>query len=307
MAQQQQDIRVGWIGLGEMGLEMANNLQKYLASNSSQLTVWNRSVEKTVSVKELGAHVANSIEDLVSKSNVIFTSLSNDAAVENVYGQLFELASKSKEPLIFVETSTIHPTTAKKNVEQLSAFPQHTYLQCPVFGRPPAAHAAQLIWVASGNAEAIQKLAPYFNSMSKATIDLKTTDVTIGSTFKLIGNFFVVGTLELLAEGLTFAEKSGVDQQAVLKLIGAVFPSPAWMGYSQLMVDQTTSKAGGFPVDLGLKDVRHMRSVAEENGAVLPTADLAYKHLEVLREQGKGDQDWSTIIQVLKDSSPSKL
>ncbi|KAF9091999.1 hypothetical protein BGX27_001921 [Mortierella sp. AM989] len=295
----QRDIRIGWIGLGEMGLGMAINLQKYLASHSSYLTVWNRSPGKTDSVQELGAHVASSLEDLVSKNNVIFTSLSNDAAVENVYSQLFELASKIQEPIIFVESSTIHPSVATKNAEQL-AYSQHSYLQCPVFGRPPAAHAAQLVWVTSGNAEAIQKLNPYFASMSKSTIDLKTTNVGTASSFKLIGNFFIVGTIELLAEGLSLAEKVDIDQQAILKFIEAFFPTPSWIGYSQKMADRSTSKAGGFTVDLGLKDVGHMRRLAADNGAVLPTADLAHKHLTVLKDQGKGDQDWSSLINVLR-------
>ncbi|KAF9356632.1 hypothetical protein BGX26_004981 [Mortierella sp. AD094] len=298
----QEDIRIGWIGLGEMGLGMATNLQKYLASHSSHLTVWNRSPGKSDSVQELGAHVASSIEDLVSKSNVIFTSLSNDAAVENVYGQLFALAAKIQEPMIFVEVSTIHPSVATKNAEQLAAYPQHSYLQCPVFGRPPAAHAAQLVWVTSGNAEAIQKLNPYFASMSKSTVDLKTTNVGSASSFKLIGNFFVVGTIELLAEGLTLAERVDIDKQAMLNFIQTFFPTPSWITYSQKMADQSTTKAGGFAVDLGLKDVGHMRKLAAEHGATLPTADLAYKHLQVLKDEGKGDQDWSSIIDVLRSS-----
>ncbi|KAF9293083.1 hypothetical protein BGZ91_010388, partial [Linnemannia elongata] len=80
MAQTTQDIRIGWIGLGEMGYGMAKNLHAYLASHGSHLTVWNRSPGKTDAIKEQGAHVAASIENLASTSNVIFTSLANDAA-----------------------------------------------------------------------------------------------------------------------------------------------------------------------------------------------------------------------------------
>ncbi|KAG0368804.1 hypothetical protein BGZ54_001119 [Gamsiella multidivaricata] len=301
-----QDIRIGWIGLGEMGLGMATNLQKHLASHSSHLTVWNRSPGKTESVQALGAQVASSIEDLVSKSNVIFTSLSNDAAVESVYSQLFALASKSQEPLTFVEVSTIHPSVATKNAEQLAAHPQHVYLQCPVFGRPPAAHAAQLVWITSGNPDAIQKLNPYFASMSKSIIDLKTTNVAAASSFKLIGNFFVIGTVELLAEGLNLAEKvPDVHPEAVLQFIETFFPTPSWIGYSKKMAERSTTKEGGFPVTLGLKDVGHMRQLAADNGATLPTADLAHKHLTILKEEGKGDQDWSSLIDVLRETTPS--
>ncbi|KAF8937783.1 hypothetical protein BGZ47_008861 [Haplosporangium gracile] len=298
MAQTTQDIRIGWIGLGEMGYGMAKNLHSYLASHGSHLTVWNRSPGKTDAIKEQGARVATSIEDLASTSSVIFTSLANDAAVENVYEQLVQLASEVEEQIIFVETSTIHPTTATKISQLVAAYPQHRYLQCPVFGRPDRAHAGQLVWVASGDAATIEKLQPYFGSMSKNTIDLKTTDVSKASSFKLLGNFFVVGTIELLAEGFALAEKVDIDKSAMLHFIESFFPTPSWIGYSQKIASGSTEKAGGFPVTLGLKDVGHMKKLAADHGATLPTADIAYRHLERMKAQGKGDQDWSSIIEV---------
>ncbi|KAG0286020.1 hypothetical protein BGZ96_009807 [Linnemannia gamsii] len=301
MAQTTQDIRIGWIGLGEMGYGMAKNLHAYLAAHGSHLTVWNRSPGKTDAIKEQGAHVANSIENLASTSNVIFTSLANDAAVENVYGQLVQLASKVQEQIIFVDTSTIHPSTATKVSQLVSAYPQHRYLQCPVFGRPDRAHAGQLIWVASGDAATIEKLQPYFGSMSMNTIDLKTTDVSKASSFKLMGNFFVVGTIELLSEGFALAEKVDIDKNAMLQFVETFFPTPSWIGYSQKIASGSADKAGGFSVDLGLKDVGHMRKMAADHGAALPTADVAYRHLERLKAQGKGDQDWSSIVEVLRE------
>ncbi|KAF9361215.1 hypothetical protein BGX26_005039 [Mortierella sp. AD094] len=300
----QQD-RIGWIGLGEMGYNMANNLQRYLASRSLTMTVWNRSPAKSAKMHHHGAHVAKSIEDLVAQSNIIFTSLANDAAVEEIYEILFDLAGQVEHSIIFVETSTIYPTLATKLKERLAVTPQHTYLQCPVFGRPSVAKAAKLIWVTSGDEKAIKKLCLYFTTMSKSIIHLKTTDVSRASSFKLVGNFFVVGTMELLAEGLTLAEKADVDQESVLKFIEAFFPAPSWTEYSKKMTQAPTNKDAGFSVDLGLKDVKHMRQLAQETGASLPTADLAYSHLLTAKEQGKGDHDWSSIIGSLRTSPAS--
>ncbi|KAG0042964.1 hypothetical protein BGZ83_011990 [Gryganskiella cystojenkinii] len=308
MASPSQDIRIGWIGLGEMGTGMALNLQKYLASQSKHLTVWNRSPGKTSELESLGAQVASSLEDLFSRNNVIFTSLSNDHAVETVYGQLFSLVKSCDHPVIFVEVSTVYPTLPRKLAQELAQIGngQHAYLQCPVFGRPPAAHAAELVWLTSGKAEAIQKLNPYFASMSRATIDLHTEDVGQASQFKLLGNFFVVGSVELIAEGLNFAERSNIDKEAVLKFIETFFPTPSWIGYSQKMASQSASKAGGFPVNLGLKDVGHMRTLAAESGTSLPTADLAYKHLKTVQARGGGDNDWSTLIDALRNPEPEQ-
>ncbi|KAF9317552.1 hypothetical protein BG003_000635 [Podila horticola] len=296
--------RIGWIGLGEMGYRMAGNLQRYLASRSLSMTVWNRTPAKSAKMHQKhGVRVAKSLEDLVAQSNIIFTSLSNDAVVEEIYETLIYLAGLVDHSIIFVETSTIYPALATKLKERLAVTPQHTYLQCPVFGRPPVAKAAKLVWVTSGDEKAIKKMCLYFTTMSKSIIHLKTTNVASACSFKLIGNFFVVGSMELLAEGLTLAEKADVSQESVLKFVEAFFPAPSWIEYSQKMVKGATSKENGFSVDLGLKDVGHMRQLAAETGASLPTADLAYNHLQTVKESGKGDQDWSSMISSLRVSS----
>ncbi|KAG0268972.1 hypothetical protein BGZ95_002248 [Linnemannia exigua] len=314
----QQD-RIGWIGLGQMGYYMARNLQGHLSSRSLTMNVWNRSPAKSAKMHNHGARESKTLEDLVANSNIIFTSLANDAAVEEIYEILIDLAGQVDHSIIFVETSTIYPALATKLKERIAVMPQHTYLQCPVFGRPSVAKAAKLIWVTSGDEKAIKKLCLYFTTMSKSIIHLKTTDVARACSFKLIGNFFVVGTMELLAEGLTLAEKADVDQEHVLKFIEAFFPTPSWTEYSKKMIqgkgpssssskDKSSSKGKykepGFSVELGLKDVGHMRQLALDTGASLPTADLAYNHLMAVKEQGKGDQDWSTMIGSLRIATP---
>ncbi|KAI1320175.1 hypothetical protein EDD11_001779 [Mortierella claussenii] len=297
--------RIGWIGLGEMGYNMANNLQRYLASLHLNMTVWNRNPAKSAKMRSHGARVAESIEDLVAQSNIIFTSLANDAAVEEVYAQLIDLAAQVDHSIIFVETSTIYPALATKLQKQLAVYPRHIYLQCPIFGRPPVAKAAKLIWVTSGGDDkVIKKMCLYFTTMSKSIIHLKTKDVSKACNFKLIGNFFVVGTMELLAEGLTLAEKADVDQEPILKFVEAFFPAPAWIEYSRKMATGAVAhKQEGFTVDLGLKDVGHMRQLALETGASLPTADVAYQHLKAVQDQGLGDQDWSSLINSLRSAS----
>lgn len=110
--------------------------------------------------------------------------------------------------------------------------------------------------------------------------------------------------MEVLAEGLTLAEKSGVHQEDVLKFIEAFFPAPAWLEYSRKMVDgHVSGKDSGFSVDLGLKDVGHMRQLAKEKDASLPTADLAYGHLKSVQDKGLGDQDWTSLINPLRAAS----
>jgi len=226
--QQQKQDGIGWIGLGEMGVEMASDLQKYLVkTHGHPLTVWNRTPGKTDRLADEGAVVATSIESLLAQSNIVFTSLSNDAAVESVYSVLLEQARLRSDPVVFVETSTIYPTLASKLATQLaSASPQHRFLQNLIFGRPTAAATAQLVWVTSGDEATVTSLRPYFESMSRAILDLKTEDVSRASVFKLMGNFLVVGSIELLSEGLALGGKNSIEEGDVLKLVELLFPSP---------------------------------------------------------------------------------
>ncbi|KAF9167065.1 hypothetical protein DFQ26_005947 [Actinomortierella ambigua] len=296
--------RIGWIGLGEMGYYMAANLQKYLTSRSLNMTVWNRTRAKADKLhNSYGVRVADSIEDVVAQSNIIFTSLSNDQAVEEVYEHLIELSGQVDHEIIFCDTSTISPKLSTSIKERLAVYPQHKFLQCPVFGRPPAAKAARLIWITAGDQKAIEKLCLYFNTMSRQIIHLKTPNVGASSSFKLIGNFFIVGSMELLAEGLTLAEKSDVSTDALLKFIEVTFPSPVWTGYAKNMVEGQFGKEDGFSIDLGLKDVNHMRQLAQDSHTVLPTADLVHEHFTTLKEQNKGHQDWSSLIDAVRAKS----
>ncbi|KAG0239772.1 hypothetical protein BGW41_007487 [Actinomortierella wolfii] len=293
--------RIGWIGLGEMGYYMAANLQKYLTSRSLNMTVWNRTRARADKLHHNhGVRVADSIEDVVAQSNIIFTSLANDQAVEEVYEILIDLAGQVEHDIIFCDTSTIYPKLSTSIKERLAVYPQHRFIQCPVFGRPTAAKAARLVWITAGDQEAIDKLCLYFNTMSRQIIHLRTPDVAASASFKLIGNFYIVGTMEILAEGLTLAEKAQVNKDAILKFIDAMFPSPVWTGYAQNMVEGRFSKENGFPVTLGLKDIGHMRHLASDHGTTLPTADLAYEHFSMLRDQGHGNDDWSSVINAVR-------
>ncbi|GJJ78551.1 hypothetical protein EMPS_10910 [Entomortierella parvispora] len=298
-------------------------------------------VPLTARLADEGAVVATSIESLLANTNIVFTSLSNDAAVESVYGVLLEEARLRSDPIVFVETSIIYPTLVTQLATQLaSTSPHHRYLQHPVFGRPAAAAAAQLVWVTSGDATTLQALRPYIESMSRAILDLKTEDVARASAFKLLGNFLVVGTIELLAEGFALGEKNAIAEGDVLKLIDLMFASPVWLGYSKLIVDQiqktadtssstevkdsregqsgqdktdqgtaggttmplvASSQPRGFPVTLSLKDMGHMCQLAKDSGARLPTADVVHQNLKTMEARGYGDQDWTTMVKALEE------
>ncbi|GJJ74128.1 hypothetical protein EMPS_06486 [Entomortierella parvispora] len=302
--------KVGWIGLGALGFEMTQNLQKYLKSQSMpNLTVWNRTVEKSQKLAKINPEIqiASSIEDLYSRSNIIFTSLANDPAVEEVYEILIRCAETASNQLIFVETGTIYPELAISLKKRLSSLPkQHIYLQCPVFGRPEAAAAAQLLWVASGDAATIERLHPMFRSMSNRILDLKTEDVAAGCTMKLIGNFLMIAQTELIAESVNLARKSNLDTQHLLSFVETIMPAPIMVNLLQRTIAGEDAEEGvKTTLTIASKDLRCIDKWAQTQGAPLPTARTILDHFEVAKEKGY-TKNWNFMIDSINHAAGSK-
>ncbi len=98
----------GFLGLGNMGLEMANNLAKYAKEhNHPQISVWNRTASKCEKLSDV--NVCPKPEQVVARSDIVFTCFINDQAVEEIYGQML---GHGRKGVIFVDHSTILPSTA---------------------------------------------------------------------------------------------------------------------------------------------------------------------------------------------------
>ena len=108
--------KIGFIGLGTMGLPMATHLLK----NGYELTVYNRTTQKMKSLEEQGARVANSPKDVTAHSEVVFTMLTADSAVEEVILGEEGIIEGAFPGLIVVDSSTISPATSKKVADALS-------------------------------------------------------------------------------------------------------------------------------------------------------------------------------------------
>jgi len=186
--------KIGYVGLGNIGVQVCNNLGRYASSNNlPPLSIWNRSPEKYTQVAEdcKGAHLAKEVEEVVERSNVIFTCLLDDTAAENVYGKMFEaVKGEGEEGLVFADQSTLNPKTASEytghtfaimrlmdrckgklqaNAQQVGV----TYLSCPVFGQVAAAKAAQIVLVISGAEAGRERIKPMLvPAIGRATIDV---------------------------------------------------------------------------------------------------------------------------------------
>lgn len=233
--------------------------------------------------------VSTSVEDLVSKSDIIFTCVGNDAAINETFGTILKDNVKGK---LFVECSTVHPETtealAKKTTEAGAEF-----VACPVFGAPAMADNGQLICVLAGPKESVEKVKPYTKGvMGRADIDFGGQAVSKALTLKVIGNTFIINMIEALSEGHVLAEKSGLGVENLHQFIELLFPGP-YTAYSNRLIsgDYHKREEPLFAVDLARKDARHAMDLAKSSGTQLKAVEVGDKHLAQVKEhQGeKGD------------------
>ena len=277
---------IGFIGLGNMGEPMAENLRRA----GYGLRVYNRTRSKAARLAEQGATVASGAADVAQASGVVFTMLADDRALEEVcFAEPSFVEALGKDGM-HVSLSTISPATARKLAKHHEQFGV-TYVAAPVFGRPEAAAAAKLFVCVAGPAETKKKIEPMLRAIGQGTLDFGE-DPGAANVVKLCGNFLVASTVDALAEMLTLAEKNGVSKKAMAEMIGKF--SPLHHSYASIMAEGRFEPAG-FRLVLGLKDINLILETAAASTTPLPLASLLHDRWLASVAKGRGELDWSAI------------
>lgn len=289
-------MKVALIGLGNMGLPIAENILK----SGHKLVIYNRTASKLQSLVEKGAEMAVSPADAAQKATIVFTILSDDKAAEAVvYGEKGIISGLPKDG-IHVSVSTLSVVLAKKLEEDHQKNSQ-AFVSCPVLGRPDAAAAAALRLLVAGPKQAREKIMPVLHALGK-DIFVVGEKGHLANVVKLGNNFLIVSMLEALSEAFVFVEKYGIKADAFLEIANTLFASPVYQNYGKIMVEERFEEAG-FKLALGLKDVNLMLEAAHNAKISLPTAEIAKKHYEEGIEQGWSDLDWAAIVKLLREKS----
>ena len=284
-------MKIGFIGLGNMGAPMADHLLKA----GHEVIVYNRTAEKAKALVRQGARQASSVSDACD-ADVVLTMLADDHALETVsYGDKNMLESLPKGH-IHLSCSTISVALADKLSSDHKGAGQH-FVSAPVFGRPDAAAAAKLYVVAAGIPASVEKCQPIFDAIGQRTFRFgdKPSNANL---VKLSGNFLIMSVIESLSEALALVGKGGLDQREYLEfLTSTLFNAPVYKTYGTLAVEKKFQPAG-FLAPLGLKDVRLALQAAESLRVSLPLADLVRNRFLTLLANGGESLDWSAISQI---------
>jgi 3-hydroxyisobutyrate dehydrogenase-like beta-hydroxyacid dehydrogenase len=155
--------------------------------------------------------------------------------------------------------------------------------------------AGQLIFVLSGEQSSVDKIIPFTKGvMAKATI-LLGPEVSKATLLKITGNTMILGMVEILAEALVFAEKSGTGTETLDSFIQLMFPNSPFAAYSKRMISGEYAPVApnrpGFQVDLARKDCMHAMNLAKECGTRLEVVEIMDKHLKTAKEVGGDNMD----------------
>ncbi|KAL4876213.1 NAD(P)-binding protein [Aspergillus karnatakaensis] len=281
--------QIAWIGLGNMGRGLAKNLAVN-ESLTSPLVIYNRTLSRAESFASQNANtvVASTISEVLSKADVIFTCVGDDAAIQKMIGSC--IAAGNIKDKLFIDCSTVHPDTTSLIAAKIEDAGGN-FVASPVFGAPAMAEAGQVICVLAGPKDAVDKAKEYTAAFSKGCIDFSGQDPAKASLLKIMGNTFVLRMVEAIAEGLVVAEKSGLGTDSLHQFFETVFPGP-YVAYSARMRsgDYYQREEPLFAVGLARKDARHALGIAEQAGAKMRGVELADRYLAEVQEMGaRGD------------------
>jgi 3-hydroxyisobutyrate dehydrogenase-like beta-hydroxyacid dehydrogenase len=281
-------MRLGFIGLGRMGAGMAANLIKA----GHEVTVYNRSPDKTAALVALGATAATRIADACGGDAVV-TMLADDHAVESVVFSEGCIGASLSPGAVHVSCSTISVALSRRLAQAHKDVGQR-FVAAPVFGRPEAAAAAKLFVVAAGATDAVESCRPLLDAIGQR-IFVMSEQADAANLVKLSGNFLIAAVIESLGEAMALVSKGGVDLHTYLDLLtSTLFNAPVYRTYGGLIVDQQFEPAG-FVALLGHKDIRLALAAAEDLRVPLPLASLLRDRFLTLLAHGGENLDWSAI------------
>lgn len=281
-------MKVGIIGLGQMGSGMAMNLLK----SGHSVTVYNRSPGKAQPLAKLGATVVAAPSE-ACRGDAVFTMLANDEAVTDIAFSKGGLIDSLAGGAVHISSSTISVALSQRLTDAHTRKGQ-LFVAAPVFGRPEVAATGELAVVAAGTDDAMDRARPFLEAIGRKLFVISPTPKD-ASLVKLSGNFLIACVIESLGEAMALIGKAGLDRGQYLEVLtSTLFDVPVYKTYGTL-ISQNRFEPAGFAAPLGQKDIRLALAAAEELGVPLPIGSLLRDRFLRLMANGGAALDWSAI------------
>jgi 3-hydroxyisobutyrate dehydrogenase len=282
-------LKLGWIGLGNMGNPMVKNLLKA----GFEMTVFNRSKHKETELIELGAKSAVNPQELINTCDVVITMLSNDDAVKEIFESKNGLLDQNHSGKMIINMSTVSPETSRYLDKICTAHHVH-FIDAPVSGSVKPAQDGSLVILVGASDEDYVLAKPIFNVLGKVSIPVGAPGKA--SSAKLAINYLLGINLQGLAETILFAEQNGVRKEDMLSIINE---GACGNGITNIKANSILNDS--YPAAFALKHLVKDLRLAKEAGLDSPLITPLYNSYEAAQKEGLGDEDVMAIITSLRN------
>ena len=291
-------MKVGVIGLGMLG----NAVALHLLDSGFEVTVYNRTKEKTSQVENKGGNVATSPKEVAEKSELVIIVVKDANAVKQIAFEENGIIQGKHEKLIVADMSTIDPVESK-NISIKFLENNIQKLDIPVMGGPNVAITGELVMMVSGDKESFNYCKKVWDTIANRVFFLGESGVA--HSVKLAMNLQITMLALALSEGIILVKKSGVDPKIFLEILNSTY-------FKTGMSEKKAYKMieGKYDATFTLanlkKDISTMTNTAKALGIELPMITKAEEIYENAISEGLGEMDYTGIIEYIKKNNESK-
>ena len=288
-------VKIGLVGTGILGEAVG----LHLLESGYSLTVYNRTVSKTESLKEKGATVADQPKHVAESSDLVITCVKDADAVNQVlFGQDGLVAGK-QAGMTVAAMSTINTSSAKEFSKKLHNEGIKS-LEIPVMGGPNVAIDGKLVLMVSGDEEVFEEYREVFDTIASKTFFLGESGSA--HSIKLAMNLQISLLALSLAEGITLTRKAGFDPEKFLEILNSTYFSTG-MSQNKAYKMIRDEYQPTFTLKNLKKDLDAITAAAKDFGAVLPIAERANEIYKDAENAGFGEIDYTGILEYIKKLS----
>ena len=289
-------MKISFIGTGLMGFPMAKNLLK----KKLELKIFSRTLEKAKPLEEFGGNITNSLSEAVKETDIIFTMLTDDDAVEKVLGDS-QFLDNLKPSSTVIDMSSIKPKIAIKYGNLLKQ-KNINFLDAPVSGGTIGAEEGSLAIMVGGEQKVFDNAFEVLKIMGNPTL---VGPIGSGQVSKLANQIIVGVTIGAVAEAVTLCEKAGVDANKFIKaLSGGFADGKILQNHGKRMIDKDFSPKG--KVSTHLKDMNNILECAGDFDTQLPISKLIQSMFNSLVEKGNSNDDHSALYKEIENINKGK-
>ena len=285
-------MKVGFVGLGLMGQPMAKNVAK----KGFALSVFNRTPEKALPLKEAGASLAASPKEAAMGAEAVVLMLTGPEAVDQVLDGPQGVLAGLESGKTIVNMSTVPPSYSRRLFERLKSR-SIVVLDAPVYGSKKPAEEGALVILAGGPQAKVKEMEPLLLSMGKKVVYCGETGQ--GSSMKMVVNLLLGIMATGLAEAVNLGQKCGLSTETVLEtMLSGPTQCPLFEFKKPMLISD--NYGAQFALKHMAKDLRFILQTADETGAAVPAGHVVFQLYRAAMGRGLSDKDYAAVKKVIE-------